>query len=513
MSEDMLLQDQPLGHKLIKKGFWLYLFMLLTAPVGYIIKVLISNTLSVEDVGIFYSVLGLLVLVSSYNDLGLTEALQYYLPKYWIKKEYNNYKTILYVTIFAQLLTGVSISLALYFGADWLAIHHFGSLESAGVLKTLCWFFLGINFIQVAASVYTAFQDTLASSLVEFVKQYTVLWFTLFFWITHTLTLSNYSLSRIIGVLASMIFSLIWFQKRYGYTLKNWSFSPNTGLITKQIKYAVWIFLWANVTTLFSQVDQQIIIHFLGAVSAGYYSNYWSMITIYTLITTPLLVLISPIVIELITRKEHKKFSLFQNILYKYLSLFWVSLGAVFFVLWEPIAVVLFGEKFLYSGTLIWYMWLFLVFSMLYTINYGIMAWLGLAKERVKTLALGLLVNIILNLVFILVFGWGLVWAVVASAVSWVFLRLYSLYYVYGYQKIHFDWYFLSKNILVIIGLISLMSIYAWKIFVLNDSVRFLNLWYLFLICFIYYCIIAAVNYKSIYILIGEIWKINKPNK
>jgi hypothetical protein len=146
--------------------------------------------------------------------------LQYYLPKYWIHKEYNNYKTILYITIFAQIITGVTIALLLYFGADWLAIHHFRSPAAAGVLKTLCRFFLGINFIQVAASVYTAFQDTLASSLVEFVKLYTILGFTLFFWITHTLTLSNYTYSWIIAVFVSMIFSLVWFKKKYGYTLK-----------------------------------------------------------------------------------------------------------------------------------------------------------------------------------------------------------------------------------------------------------------------------------------------------
>ena len=67
--ETDLLADQPLGQKLIKKGFWLYFFMIITAPVGYIIKVIISNTLSVEDVGIFYSVLGFVILISMYNDL------------------------------------------------------------------------------------------------------------------------------------------------------------------------------------------------------------------------------------------------------------------------------------------------------------------------------------------------------------------------------------------------------------------------------------------------------------
>ena len=74
-------------------------------------KVLVSNSLSVEDIGVFYSVLGLVVLLSSYSDLGLTEALQYFLPKYWLNKEYNHYKTVLYVTFFVQFFMGVLIAL------------------------------------------------------------------------------------------------------------------------------------------------------------------------------------------------------------------------------------------------------------------------------------------------------------------------------------------------------------------------------------------------------------------
>jgi len=31
--------------------------MIFTAPIGYIIKVIVSNKLSVEDIGIFYSIL------------------------------------------------------------------------------------------------------------------------------------------------------------------------------------------------------------------------------------------------------------------------------------------------------------------------------------------------------------------------------------------------------------------------------------------------------------------------
>ncbi|MEI6119290.1 MAG: oligosaccharide flippase family protein [bacterium] len=131
-----------MGQKLIKKGFWLYFFTMIIAPAGYIIKVIVSNTLSVEDVGIFYSVLGFITLISIYHDLGLTEALQYFLPKYRIEKKYNSFKTITIITLLAQVTIGIGIACLMYFGADRLAINHFRSPEAAGIIKTLCWYFI-----------------------------------------------------------------------------------------------------------------------------------------------------------------------------------------------------------------------------------------------------------------------------------------------------------------------------------------------------------------------------------
>ena len=45
-----ILKDETLSEKFIKKGFWLYLFAFLIAPSGYIIRLLISNDLSVAEV-------------------------------------------------------------------------------------------------------------------------------------------------------------------------------------------------------------------------------------------------------------------------------------------------------------------------------------------------------------------------------------------------------------------------------------------------------------------------------
>ena len=81
----MLLKEEALADKFIKKGFWIYLFTFLIAPLGYMTKVMISRDLSVEEVGMIYGVISFLTLISLYNDLGCTESLNYFLPKNIVK--------------------------------------------------------------------------------------------------------------------------------------------------------------------------------------------------------------------------------------------------------------------------------------------------------------------------------------------------------------------------------------------------------------------------------------------
>lgn len=65
----MLNSSESLSEKFIKKGFWLYFFTFIIAPIGYIVKVMISRDLSVEEVGILYGIISFLMLLSVYNDL------------------------------------------------------------------------------------------------------------------------------------------------------------------------------------------------------------------------------------------------------------------------------------------------------------------------------------------------------------------------------------------------------------------------------------------------------------
>jgi hypothetical protein len=78
-------------------------FSFLIAPTGYIVKIVISNSVSVEELWVLYSVMSLMTILGSYNDFGMTESLNYFLPGYiHDKRRKKNYKYFFDCTLYAN---------------------------------------------------------------------------------------------------------------------------------------------------------------------------------------------------------------------------------------------------------------------------------------------------------------------------------------------------------------------------------------------------------------------------
>ncbi|MFZ2150435.1 MAG: oligosaccharide flippase family protein [Candidatus Absconditicoccaceae bacterium] len=503
-----LLADQPLGQKLISKGFWLYFFTFIIAPAGYIIKVVISNKMSVEDVGLFYSIMGLIYIISLYNDLGLTEALQYFLPKYRIRKEYNKVKTITILTWIIQLISGIIIAGALYIGSDWLAINYFHSPQAAHIIRLLCLYFFGINFIQVFMSFFIAFQDTFNQNLVEFVRIYTTLIFVGVFYFTTTITLDNFTWARLIGIGVSIITGIIIFSNKYLHIFKLGKYNLEIGLLKKQLKYAGRVFLGANVGLLFWQVNQQMVMYMLGSEQAGYITNFWSLFAMFNYVIAPLSMFLFPVLTEMIEKKEHEQVTIFQNILYKYTLLFSFICGGFFMILGPEIALVFFGKKFIYSGVLFSYAAPFVFLSTLLTVSFAIIGAMGMVKKRVKILSIGLLVNISISYILIRYTSIGIVGSILGLLSGWGILTIMVLKVVNTQYKIKIDYMFLIKNVILIGIMIWVVRYTKDYFFIMENYMRYRNIFILCIYLMIFSGIIGLVNYKQINLFLTEIKKI-----
>lgn len=501
-----LLPDQTLGEKLIKKWFWLYLFSFLIAPAGYIIKVLISNSVSVADVGVLYSVVWLVTLLSVYNDLWLTESLQYFIPRYWIKKQYNYIKTSIYLSLSVQVFTGLIIASILWFWAPWLANHYFQSPSAEVILRYFCFYFLGINLFQVLQSIFYAFQNTLAQQFVEFVRMRSVVWFTLFFFLTGRADIERYSLNWILGLAVWITVWLIVFFSRYKSSLLQWKLVLEKSMIKEYVKYAFWCFLGLNAIHIFGQVIQQLVIVILWPEAAGYYTNFISLFGISSMIIWPIIWLIFPMVSELISKKDTSKLKLLFSFFYTYFFVFSFFLAGFIMATWPEIALILFGQKFMLSGEMLSWGAIFTITTIFVWFNFSVLAGLWKIKERVKILFISILLVAVLSLI-----GMYSIWiygSVLALWISYTLLFILSFRLIYKDIPFGVEWKFIIKNIVLWLVLTVILWFLKSKIFVIDDLVRMTNLWKLILLGMWFFVAFWAVNYKKFLLLKDEVRKL-----
>ncbi len=503
-----LLADQPLGQKLIKKWFWLYFFAYLIGPASYLIKVIISNSVSVADVGVLYSIIWLITLFNVYNDLGLTESLQYFLPRYRLKKQYNYIKTSIYISLFVQIFTAILIALFLRLWAPRLAEHYFHSQQAIIILKYFCFYFLGINLFQVIQGIFAAFQDTFSSQFIEFIRNRAVVCFTFFFFISGKQSIERYSLNRILWLIIGILVALVVFRRKYRKLLFQGKFVWEKPMLKEYGKYALRCFLGLNITTLFWQISQQMVIAILWAEPAWYFTNFISLLTIAGIIIWPIVALVFPLVSELITKNDTKKLSLLFNFFYTYISLFALSLWVFLTALGPEVALVLFGKKFLFSGELLSYAAIFNVITVLLGFNFAVLAGMGKIKERVKIMLIGTTIHVILNSILMPIIG--IYWVVISMILSRWILFILSYLKIHKKIPIHIDRKPIIKNTIILLIMGTGIWLLKWYFFVWDDIQRYRNLWIGIAFAGVFYSIFGACNYKKILLLKEEIKKLKK---
>jgi stage V sporulation protein B len=421
----MLDSNETLSEKFVKKWFWLYLFTFLIGPIGYAIKVMISRDLSVEEVGIIYGVIGFMVLLSSYNDLGCTESLQYFLPKFIVKNDYGRAKYILHIAIKAQLLTSILIFMGVFFFAPWLATHFFKS-DIAEILQVAGLFFIGINLIHVMSAIFGSAQDTKLQKGAEFIRLAGTLIGTSILFLSDTGDVFRYILAWLFGLSIGIIFTWYWGIRKY-YIPYFWGVATirDRSILKEFFLYSFSTLFASNVGVLLSQVDMLLIIYFLGMKDTWYYSTYLSLIAIPFIFLTPIIGFLFPVISELSWRKDDTKIHLLVDRFWLYFSITWLWTSLFLFQMWEELSLLFFWEKFLFSGTILQYSAPFIVCNILAQINFQVLSGRGDIRKKIEILLLALILNIILNL--LLIPHLGVTGSALAVGISWVPLFLLSM--------------------------------------------------------------------------------------
>lgn len=484
----MLEQEEALSRKFIRRGFWLYFFTFLTAPLAYTIKVILARDLpTVHDFGLFYGLISLVTLLSALNDLWCTESLNYFLPKHIIKKDYGRAKYLIRIVFFAQMISSCVILWGFFLLADFLAIHHFHDPQAAELLKVFGFFFLWVNLLQIATTIFSAAQDTKLQKGTDFFRMSVTVGFIIGLFFFEQGTLYTYALAWIGWVFLSVLFAFYYAYKRYYrvYFL-GVPIVRDRALRKTFLLYAFPTFLTANIGLLFSQIDAQLVTFLLGNEAQGYYSNYLSILSIPFLVIAPIVGFLFPVITELHTRERWEKMQHLHETLTLVFIIIAIWISVFMFQVGTPFTVLFFGEKYTLSGYILQFSAPFLIFNLLNQINFQFLSGTGKAWWRTISMAIALPINIILNIVLIQKFG--VAWSALAVGISWIPLYLCTWYFTRSFQKIP-----RIQPILLNLFACGFGAVLLWGI---QSFVPLGNFTFLFLAICVYFCIFSAVNFS-----------------
>ena len=492
-----LIKNEPLSQKLIKKWFWLYFFSYLSAPIWYIIRVIISNSpdVSVAEFWVLYGIISLITLLYTYNDLWLTESLQYFLPRFYFRKQFDNIKTTIYVSLFAQILTGIIIALWLWFGSDWLAVNYFQSEIAGKILKYFCFYFVGTNILQVIQTIFIAFQKTFEYQFVEFVKVLSIALFTIGFFFIDKWDIEFYSIARLWWIVIAIIFALLLYKKYRGWIIK-WKLKRDENVLKKYVKYAMWALVWNSLWNLFWQIILQMVVYFLWVEDAWYYSNFLSLYSIGVTVLRPIRALLYPLTSEYNENSNIQWIERLISMFYNYFSIISLSFAVLLVIFWSEISYILFWEKYLLSWELLSYAWIFLVFNLLASFNSQILAWIWKVKERVWVTWISCVVTIIVAMIWIEI--GGIYWACIAFGVSNLVYWILSFYLLKReWYKFKIDWSFVIKNVVFMFVLWVIICMLKNDV-IKNEWNKWISILWLIIIWVIFYSIVWLFNRKEI---------------
>ena len=451
----MLLPEESLSRKFITKWAWIYFFIILTAPLGYITRIILTGDLTPSEVGIIYGTISLLGLLGMYSDFWLTESLNYFLPKYILKNDFGRVKYLMFITLLTQIITSILVTCCLYFWAEWIGRNYFHTEMAIEVIQIISLYFIGSHLLTIITTFLNAIQNIKIQKTIDFIRLAIVtLWSSILFF-SDLGNIITYSWMWISWIYVALIFwSIIFFYLYY----KNYLLVPvihDSTLKKIFIQYSLGTLFSANVATLLHQIDMQFITYFLWVHDTGIYSIYLSLIGIPFIFLGPIIAFLFPVISEIWGREDKKKIGDLFRIFWNNMSLIILWMSFIFIIAWTSIAWFLFGKDFLPAGTALYFIAPFLIFNILMQIQFQILWGLGYIKKRITILLWGLLFNISLSLICILGYKYNIIpfpngssAASFAVGTSWI-LIWYLSYRATKEYIIGFAWKHFFVNILV----------------------------------------------------------------
>lgn len=482
------MSNQSYFSILLKKNLWIYFFSFLIAPLSYIGKIAITWSVSNEDYWVLAAVISFVLMLWAYNDFGMAESLNFFLPEHLHKKDTKKITQTFSIALVTQILSSSILAFMLFFWAEILAKFYFKAPLAESLLHIFILFFFLDNIFRSVSMFFQAVQDTKLQKFTDFVRNLFQIWLVLFIAIGGYAAITSFAWAYSISTALGLTISCFFIFKKYShlFTRGGWYFGRDDFL--KIFKYAIYVMLSANVGVLLSQLDTQMITVMLGTTEAGFYNVYLSTMRIPFLLLLPWVYFLFPVFADLIKKWEIDKIRKIHSFCYEFFAIAAIFVTSFYLLFGDVLTEVLFGTNYSFSGKILLYSAPFLIFDFLLQIDFQILSASWKPRTKMFILLSAVWLNLITNYIFLKL--WWVVGSALASGIWWIFIWTLTFRESREFAG-NFRWRGFLKNVLGVI-------IFSWCLLFVHLDAYFSGraqlFWGLLIISFFYALVFVALN-------------------
>ena len=443
------------------KGFSIVFFIsIISAFVGYLIRIVLARNLSVAEYGLFFSVFTMISFLAIFNNLGVPEALVKFVSEFLVKKKFNQIKSLIIISFLAQVLTGFILAIVLFFLSNFLAKTYF---KTQLAVPVILWFILILflyNLRTLVKNIYQAFQRMVTYALMYLIENILILVIILFFLIFRKgIFIAIYS-----HILAYVII-LIFFTAGL---FKVFNFLEHKFIVKKKdvkglFKFGLSIMFKGLGAVIILYTDTLILTYFRSLEEVGIYNVVVPTVMMLMFFTNSIAAVIFPMVSELWTRKKKDYLVKGLEMLEKYSFVIIMPTAIILFAFSRIILSLMFGQAYASGSTAMQVLLIGIIFLSIYSIYQAAMAGIGKPEIPTKVYLQGALLNFLLNLLVIPKLG--MIGAAITSLIAYFYIFIRSVFNLRRLIKVSMPWLSWLKIFISGLVMLGLILIITYKLY------------------------------------------------
>lgn len=431
-----------------------FIFSVFAAFLGYLTRLVMAKNLSVEDFGLFYAVIAVVLTLVLIGKFGLGDALARFIPEFFVKKKNSLIKSsIVYSLIFSTAVSFILAALLVVF-SDYLAIHYFHTIKASLVLKIFAVFLVFRPISAISISIFQGFKRMDYYSYVDFLRVIIVL----------AVCLIGFKLGKGILIpayaylLMSMllIFFLIPLVFKVFPAFLHEKTVINNSLIKKLHGFGFPVILSSGCSFILGYIDTMMLTYFSGLEQVGLYNVAHPTAQLLTYFGEAIAAVVLPFASELWANKKIKSLQHGIYLIYKYAFILIWPFVVVMFTFPNLIIRFFFGQNYAGASASLQILAIGMFFLSLSVINGKAISGIGKPAIFTKAIFISAVFNIIFN--WLLIPKYGIVGASAATSVSYFLMFCLTSYNLKKFVKNNIpilDW---MTTLIIVIAAVFLIN-------------------------------------------------------